>query len=83
METLPQFELRSGRELSDLCLQRGLSTFQALAEWVKALSYARPSQPGLAAVLLEARGTCSTKHALLAAIAAEHGIQGMQLCLGI
>lgn len=53
----------------------GCPTFRDAAQWVQALPYGRNAdrtRPEL--VLSEHRGTCSTKHALLALLAEEQGL---------
>jgi len=78
---LPGFELADG-ELSRAARALGLTRYRALAAYVRDLPYGRNSARDDRLVLAEARGTCSTKHALLARIAAENG-QAVQLTLGI
>ena len=60
-----------GREFRDL----GCETFRDAARWVQRLPYGRNAdrtRPEL--VLQERQGTCSTKHALLALLAEEQGL---------
>lgn len=55
-----------------------------MATHVRGLAYGRPTQPGEpTAVLTEARGTCSGKHRLLAAVAHECGQRQVELLVGI
>lgn len=62
---------------------RGLTDFAQAARWVQALPYGRTSSPDdVTLVLTEGRGTCSSKHALLAALAGELGLD-LVLTLGI
>ena len=62
---------------------RGIADFATAAHYVQALPYGRTSsRSDVALVLTEGRGTCSTKHALLAALAAEVGLD-VVLTLGI
>jgi hypothetical protein len=62
---------------------RGLVDFAQAARWVQALPYGRTSnRDDVTRVVTEGRGTCSTKHALLAALAAELGLD-LVLTLGI
>lgn len=69
--------------LARLCEQRGLSTFHRVADWVHRLPLGRNSdRRDVRRVLEEGRGTCSTKHALLAVLAQEHGVE-LPLMLGI
>jgi hypothetical protein len=62
---------------------RGITDFAAAARYVQLLPYGRTSsRDDVALVLTEGRGTCSTKHALLAALAGELGLD-VVLTLGI
>lgn len=64
--------------------RRGFDCFLALAEHVRALPYARPACPNdILAVLNEQRGTCSSKHRLLAAVAHECGHPEVELVVGL
>lgn len=61
--------------LKSLIARAGLSENPSLAEVVEAvrsIPYGRPLERSAQGVLAEWRGTCSTKHALLAAVLAEH-----------
>lgn len=81
---LPEFELRRRGRLSDLMRQRGIATFRGAAEYVRDLRYRRPEAAGdLAAVVMEGCGTCSSKHALLAQLAREQGVAGVELVLAL
>lgn len=80
---LPDAALGSGQPLGRLLLERGACSFRAAAAHVHQLPYGRTSQPdAYAQVLTEGRGTCSNKHALLAALAREHALD-VQLRLGL
>lgn len=80
---LPDFALSSGRPLGAGFVALDLRTFHAAADHVWRLPYGRTSdRSDFRLVLPEARGTCSTKHALLAALAREHG-RPVPLVLGI
>ena len=62
----------------------GILHWEELLQWVKALPYGRNQQrnnPLL--VLLEKKGTCSTKHALLKMYAEENELHEYQLVVGI
>lgn len=83
LETLPNFDLEHGARLSTQFIFHGKRDYHAAARYVRRLPYGRNadrSDYGL--VLLESRGTCSTKHALLAALAREHD-RPVELRLGI
>jgi len=82
-ETLPDIALQGAGETTALFLARGLGTLREAARYLWALPYGRISdglRPDL--VLHEGRGTCTTKHALLASLAAEQGI-GLALMVGV
>ena len=62
----------------------GITTFDALLSYIKNLPYGRNSnRRDYSLVLKERKGTCSTKHALLAQIALENDFTDIKLCLGI
>ncbi|MFP5405690.1 MAG: transglutaminase domain-containing protein [Gammaproteobacteria bacterium] len=83
LDALPQFALDPSAFLARLFIQHGLRDFRAAAQHVWHLAYGRTSVASdYRRVLAERRGTCSTKHALLAALAREHR-QPVQLVLGI
>ncbi len=77
------FKLLHGR-ISDLFLERGIPDFQQAAAFIRSLPYKRnSSKEDISIVLRENCGTCSTKHAVLAALAIENKIPGVQLFLGM
>lgn len=80
---LPDFELRSRGSAAGAFRALGVESFHAAARHVWALPYGRNSdRADYRLVLPEGRGTCATKHALLAALAAEHGAPvRLLLCL--
>jgi hypothetical protein len=62
----------------------GFISFEQLAEHVRLLPYARTvNSQDLFAVLREGRGTCSSKHRLLAAVAQDSGRYDVKLTIGI
>ncbi|MDZ7728144.1 MAG: transglutaminase domain-containing protein [Dehalococcoidia bacterium] len=80
---LPDFEIVTDGAASALARATGCTTFRETARQVWNLPYGRNSNradPLL--VLTEGRGTCSTKHAYLAALAREAGVP-LELVLGI
>jgi hypothetical protein len=80
---LPNFDLAGGASLSAGFVALGRRDYHAAARHVLRLPYGRNSRRAdYGLVLTEGRGTCSTKHALLAALAREHG-RPVQLRLGI
>lgn len=80
---LPDFAIVAATPAARIARGHGCLTFQAAARHVWHLPYGRNSDranPLLA--FAERRGTCSTKHAFLAALARDHG-QPLDLMLGI
>jgi hypothetical protein len=62
---------------------RMLTDLRSAGRFISSLPYARSSNPDEPlTVLIESRGTCSTKHALLSRLAAEQGLD-IALVLGI
>jgi hypothetical protein len=62
---------------------KGVSTFHQACDFVWKLPYGRTIDQGLIAVFHEGKGTCSSKHRLLKALADELGIDGIELIVGI
>lgn len=84
MPHLPSFPIQSRSPLCDAVRARGLPDFASLCEHVRTLPYGRvASQNDPLLVLNEGKGTCSSKHQLLAAIAHECGHHAIQLTVGI
>lgn len=72
LDSLPNFSLDGKGGLSDYFLSVGVSDFRSAGDYVWQLPYGRNSdRADFRLVLKEGRGTCSTKHALLAELAAE------------
>lgn len=81
---LPDFPLTGGSALVALARRHGCSTFAQLAGVIERLPYGRPHAAGkIGSVLTENKGTCSSKHRLLAAVAAECGRPDVRLMVGI
>lgn len=82
-ETATNFPLVSGDRITGEFLQRGLADFHHALNYIWRLPYGRNSnRADFNLVFKENRGTCSTKHALLAALAVEQKKQ-IFLNLGI
>src|SRR5687768_10106901 len=79
---LPDFPLISAGPATQGCRERGMSSYHEVARWVVQLPYGRGADREDLAIFHEGRGTCSTKHALLARLAREHGVD-VELVLGI
>jgi hypothetical protein len=82
-EALPAIPLRAAGPMSAEIIARGITDFRAAGRYVQALPYGRTAdRADFRAVLREGKGTCSTKHALLAALAEEQNVP-IVLTLGI
>jgi hypothetical protein len=82
-DTLPEARLSRAGEVSAEFLALGLRDYRAAARFINQLPYGRNSdRADFRLVLREHRGTCSTKHALLAALAIEQKLP-VRLTLGI
>lgn len=78
------FRITSGGPVSKEVLEAGFVNFLRFAEHVQAIPYGRPSDTqDVLSVLKENRGTCSSKHRLLAAVAHESGHSEVELMVGI
>lgn len=82
-EALPRAPFMPVGPASAAMIARGVTDFRAAGRYLRALPYGRTAdRSDFRAVLHEGRGTCSTKHALLAVIAHEHDLPVI-LTLGI
>lgn len=80
---LPSASLGLAGPISCAFLKRGIADFQDAGHFLLQLPYGRNTQRSdFTLVLPEGRGTCSTKHALLAALAREQRLP-VSLMLGI
>ena len=83
IDLLPSVRLTSAGPVTAHFLSLGIRDFRDAARHVWRLPYGRISDRSkVLLVLTEGRGTCTTKHALLAELAAEHGVD-VGLTLGI
>lgn len=81
---IPDFQILGSSPFSNAFLELGISRFSDACRFVQALSLARNTDPtDLLSLLSEKRGTCSTKHALLASLALEQGREDIELMVGI
>jgi hypothetical protein len=84
LSLLPDAILARDGPVTRAFLDCGVRQLRAAAGIVWKLPYGRNRSPADAlCVLREGRGTCSTKHPLLARLLAEQGIEGFELRLGI
>lgn len=82
-DVLPHVFLKPAGPLSAEIIARGITDFRVAGRYLQALTYGRTvDRADFRAVLREGKGTCSTKHALLAALAHEQGVP-VVLTLGI
>jgi hypothetical protein len=78
------FKLSGSKILSKQSISLGLTHFDALYNYVKNIPYGRNSnRSNYKLILNENKGTCSTKHAFLKAIAVENERDDIKLCLGV
>lgn len=70
--------------MSNECVDRGIISFLSFVEWVEQLPYKRNAdRSNYSLVFDEECGTCSTKNALVNAVALENGWNQVQLFLGL
>jgi hypothetical protein len=82
-EALPNVPLRVAGPVTAEFMARDIADFQAAGRYLQGLPYGRTAdRADFSAVLHEGRGTCSTKHALLATLAHEQQL-AVVLTLGI
>jgi len=82
-QTIPDFPLEQNLAITSAFAERGMFRFSEACEYVRNLPYGRTTNRAeLLLVLKEGRGTCSSKHALLAALARENA-QPVKLMLGV
>ena len=83
LEALPNFPLQPAGEVTAQFLALGVTDCHGAARHVYRLLYGRTSdRANFHLVLHEGRGTCSAKHALLAQLAREQGVE-VALTIGI
>lgn len=81
---LLQFQISGASARCEEVRARGFNSFEQLAEHVRLLPYGRTgNKEDPCAVLREGRGTCSSKHQLLAAVAHDCGHSDVHLTVGI
>ncbi|WP_343636848.1 hypothetical protein [Fluviicola sp.] len=78
------FQLTSGEPYSARFREAGIDSFVQACEFVAQLPYGRnANREDFGLVLSEGKGTCSSKHALLASLALENGHPEVELIAGI
>lgn len=83
-QLLPDFDLLPRGPVAEAFLRLGIQTMYQATAHITHLPYGRNADKNRpVTVLTDCKGTCSTKHALLYLLAAEHDIQELQLTLGI
>ena len=76
--------LKSDDQLTTLVINKGLNTWNELLEYTRNLPYGRnANRSDLSLIVLENKGTCSSKHAFLKKIAEENDFQQVKLILGM
>lgn len=81
---LPQFAIQPRSGVSQQFFERGITDFHSAVLHVGYLPYGTNSdRADYRLVVTEGVGTCSTKHALLAQLAMEQEVSGIQLVVGI
>lgn len=81
---LPNFNITPGSVVADLFLRKNITTFYGAIDTIHNLPYGRTKDPLIMGnVITQGKGTCSTKHATLKALAEEHALYGLQLQLAI
>lgn len=84
MDSLSNLKITSNKPLSLLCLSLGLTTFKDVCNHVKKMPYGRnSSKSDFSLVILEQKGTCSTKHGFLSQVAIENDLKQIKLLIGI
>lgn len=82
--TFPDFTIQLSGEISNEFLKKGIFTFSGATTFTANLDYGRnENKDDLKTVFTDNCGTCSTKHALLKALADENGHPEIKLVLGI
>lgn len=84
LSIIPDLQITDRGPISRQLLDRSIPSYRDAAAWVMNLPYGRNSDRArFSLVLSENRGTCSTKHALLAELANELEIPNLELMVGI
>ncbi len=80
---LIDFEIKQDFLVSNAFKHRGCHRFKDACEFVAKLPYSRNSLPSNQLIpLIENKGTCTTKHQLLATLAYEQGVDDLEVMIG-
>src|SRR5262245_15120339 len=74
LDALPESRLLDSAPLSGRFRSEGVTTFRAACDWVRRMPYGRNARQGPDSVFEEKRGTCQSKHGLIALLAREVGV---------
>jgi hypothetical protein len=74
LDALPESRLLETAPLSARFRSEGVTTFRAACDWVRCMPYGRNARQGPDSVFEEKRGTCQSKHGLIALLARELGL---------
>lgn len=78
------FEIKDLGLISGLFLSKGISSFDLATKFIQQLPYGRNSNKyNLTTIFIDQCGTCSTKHAVLKALANENEFFDLSLMIGI
>lgn len=82
--TFPDFDILPKGVISSAFIQKDIHSFYEACELIRKLPYARnTNKQNLLQLFLDNCGTCSTKHAVLKALAYENNVESIQLMIGI
>ena len=82
--TLKNHLLSAKDSLTQLVLDKGIQNWSDLVDYIKGLTYGRnKSRIEFEQVMLEEKGSCSTKHGFLKQIATINGLKGVKLMMGM
>lgn len=83
-ELMKNFAIKSSELISKALVEQGIKDFLSACEYVQKLPYGRTSsRTDFLTVLAEGKGTCSSKHGLLALLAEENNELEIELIMGI
>ena len=78
------FEIKNSGELSQLLLEQNIYTSIKLIHFIQNMPYGRNvNRSDLSLIIKENKGTCSSKHAFIKAVAMENGFENLKLFIGI